>query len=108
MRDATELGVLKRSVIFFILIEKFSFGNDQQHTCIINGECYIYIVKIGIMEYFLWHGRDKDFLGRNTDQRIQFPSTLFILVDYPIHIDTISLELSILYFKRLAVKISLK
>ena len=40
-------------------------------------------------------GEIKDFLSRNTDQRIQFPSTLFILVDYPVHIDTISMELSI-------------
>ena len=28
-------------------------------------------------------------------------------MDYPIHIDTISMKLSILYFKRLHVKISL-
>ena len=33
---------------------------------------------------------------------------LFILMDYPLHIDTISIELFILYFKRLSVKISLK
>ena len=33
--------------------------------------------------------------------------TLFIM-DYPIHIDAISMELSILYFKGLLVKISLK
>ena len=29
-------------------------------------------------------------------------------MDYPIHIDTISIELSILYFKRLVVKILYK
>ena len=34
--------------------------------------------------------------------------TLFIQMDYPIHIDTVSLELSILYFKGLLVKNSLK
>ena len=33
--------------------------------------------------------------------------TLFILIDYPIHIDTKSMELSILYFKWLRVKISI-
>ena len=33
---------------------------------------------------------------------------LCILLDYPIHIDTISMELSILYFKGLSVKISIK
>ena len=33
---------------------------------------------------------------------------LFILMDYPIHIATISLELSILYFKGLPVKLSIK
>ena len=32
----------------------------------------------------------------------------FILMDYPIHIDTILMELSILYFKGLPIKISLK
>ena len=31
-------------------------------------------------------------------------STLFILMDYPIHIDTISMELSNLYFKGSQVK----
>ena len=36
------------------------------------------------------------------------PLTLFILMDYPIHIDTISMELSILYFKGSHVKISIK
>ena len=30
--------------------------------------------------------------------------TLFILIDYLIHIDTISMELSILYFKGMPVK----
>ena len=34
--------------------------------------------------------------------------TLFSLMDYPIHIDTLSMELSILYFKGLPVKISIK
>ena len=34
--------------------------------------------------------------------------TLFILIDYLIHIDTISMELFILYFKGLPVKISIK
>ena len=34
--------------------------------------------------------------------------TLFILTDYPIHIDTISMELSIFYSKGLPVKISIK
>ena len=29
---------------------------------------------------------------------------LFILMDYPIHVDTISIELAILYFKGLPVK----
>ena len=33
---------------------------------------------------------------------------LFILMDFPIHIDTISMEESILYFKGLSVKISMK
>ena len=33
---------------------------------------------------------------------------LFILIDYLLHIDTICMKLSILYFKRLSVKISLK
>ena len=32
--------------------------------------------------------------------------TLFILIDFPIHIDTISMDLSILYFKGSQVKIS--
>ena len=34
--------------------------------------------------------------------------TLFILIDYSIHIDTISMELSILFFKGFQVKISTK
>ena len=34
--------------------------------------------------------------------------TLFILMDYPIHIDAISMELSILYSKGLPVTISIK
>ena len=34
-------------------------------------------------------------------------SPLFILMDYPIHIDTISMELSISYFKGFSVKISI-
>ena len=34
--------------------------------------------------------------------------TLFIQMDYPIPIDTITMELSIMYFKGLQVKISLK
>ena len=32
----------------------------------------------------------------------------FILMDYPIHIDTLSMELFILYFKGFPVKISIK
>ena len=34
--------------------------------------------------------------------------TLFILMDYSVHIDTISMELSILYFKGFQVKVSIK
>ena len=34
--------------------------------------------------------------------------TLFILMDYPIHIYTMSMELSILYFKGSQLKISIK
>ena len=34
-------------------------------------------------------------------------SSLFILLDYPIHIDTISMELSILYLKGFSVQISI-
>ena len=37
-----------------------------------------------------------------------WPLTLFILMDYPIHIDTISMGLSVSYFKGLQVKISIK
>ena len=33
---------------------------------------------------------------------------VFIRIDYPIHIDTISVEFSMLYFKGLSVKISVK
>ena len=33
---------------------------------------------------------------------------VFILIDYPIHIDTISVEFSIFYFEGLSVKISIK
>ena len=36
-----------------------------------------------------------------------FIFTFFILMDYPIHIDTISIVLSILYLKGLPVKISI-
>ena len=38
---------------------------------------------------------------------IPWAVTLVILMDYPIHIDTISMELSILYFKGLPVKMSI-
>ena len=34
--------------------------------------------------------------------------TLFILMDFPIHIDIMNIELSLLYFKGLLLKISLK
>ena len=34
--------------------------------------------------------------------------TFFILIDYPIHIETVSMELSILYFKGLTFKIFYK
>ena len=34
--------------------------------------------------------------------------TIFMLMDYPIHIDTISMKLSILYFKGSLVKKSIK
>ena len=34
--------------------------------------------------------------------------TLFVLMNCPIHIDTVSMELSNLYFKGLQVKISIK
>ena len=34
--------------------------------------------------------------------------TLFILIDYPIHVYTMSIELSILYFKGSQLKISIK
>ena len=34
--------------------------------------------------------------------------THFILMDYPVHIDTTSMALSILYFKGLLIKISIE
>ena len=37
-----------------------------------------------------------------------YPLLFVILMDYPIYIDTISMKLSILYFKGLLVKISIK
>ena len=40
--------------------------------------------------------------------RYELALTLFILMDYPIDIDTISMELSIWYFKGLSVKIAIK
>ena len=41
-------------------------------------------------------------------ENIDMGVILFILMDYSIRIDTISMELSILYFKGLPVKISIK
>ena len=48
-------------------------------------------------------------LGPKATKQTKIPSlALCNLMDYPIHIDTISMELSILYFKGLPVKISIK
>ena len=42
-----------------------------------------------------------------TNRVLSVSSSLFILMEYPKHIDTISMELSILYFKGFSVKISI-
>ena len=50
--------------------------------------------------------KNKNIMGK---VKLYFkPLTLFILMDYPIHIDTITTELSISYFKGLLNKISIK
>ena len=42
-----------------------------------------------------------------TNRVLSVPSSLFILMHYPIRIDTISMSLSILYFKGFSVQISI-
>ena len=46
-------------------------------------------------------------LGLRAD-RGNLEITVFILIDYPLHIATISMELSILYFKGLSIIIPIK
>ena len=53
-----------------------------------------------------WSRHKADGIFRT--KHIGWISVNSFLVDYPIHIDTISMELSILYFEGLLVKISIK
>ena len=55
----------------------------------------------------LWLWEDYQEISYESEKK-EFPSTLFLLMDYTILIDTIRMELSILYFKGLSVKSSIK
>ena len=64
----------------------------QVYRLILNGPYTIQYLYVSNIEYNVKN------VSRN------FQSSNFVSMDYPIHIDTISRVLSILYFKRLLVK----